>query len=95
MVISVLYKLKKMRLKQNLKLTLQVEVSLNQLPALNTIISKLSSGSIYDLWQSIQHLDVFFVDDYSGGGFSAAYDPASKAIDFRDEDQTVVFYVQE
>ena len=74
-----------------LKLILQCPIDDKMVGIINLIIIRLGHDSVYRLWQSIQHLDIFFDEDH----LIASYDEKSKAIDFRDSDGTVIFYVIE
>ena len=76
-----------------LKLVVQIQITQELLKPLNTIISKLGYSTAYELWLSIQHMDMFFQEQIIDGGVSAAYDDVCKIIDFRDEDGTLIFYV--
>lgn len=79
--------------KMELKLVLKTKITKEFLNPVNLIATKLSYGSVYELWQNIQHIDTFFDDDHTDGGVNAKYDEVCKIIDFRDIDGTLIFYV--
>jgi len=78
-----------------LKLVLKTQVTKELMKPLNVIASKLGYETTYELWQQIQHIDIFFQEQIMDDGVSAAYDKTCKIIDFRDGDGTLVFYVSQ
>lgn len=72
-----------------LKLVIQNQLKNEYIKPLNFIINKLSHKTVYDLWQSIQHKDMFFDENI----LTASYDKDCNVIDFLDEDNTVIFFV--
>lgn len=76
-----------------LKLVLKTKITQELLKPLNVIASKLGYSTTYELWQQIQHLDMFFQEQIMDDGVTATYDEICKIIDFRDEDGTLIFYV--
>jgi len=76
-----------------LKLVLKTQITKELMKPLNVIASKLGYETTYELWQQIQHLDMFFQEQIMDGGVNATYDEICKIIDFRDEDGTLIFYV--
>ena len=76
-----------------LKLVLKTQITKELLKPLNVIASKLGYATTYELWQQIQHLDMFFQEQIMDDGVTATYDEICKIIDFRDEDGTLIFYV--
>ena len=77
-----------------LKLVVKRAIEKETLTPLNVIASKLGYKTPYELWQSIQHMDMFFPDQFlKDGEVKASYDEKSGIIDFHDEDGTLIFYV--
>lgn len=64
---------------------------------LNKVIQKSQSvNTCKDLWQEIQHIDIFFDDTYDLGdscGVLATYSVDEDIIDFHDGDGTLLFYI--
>ena len=76
-----------------LKLVLKTTVTKELMKPLNMIASKLGYSTTNELWQNIQHIDMFFQEQILDGGVSASYDEVCKIIDFVDEDGILIFYV--
>ena len=70
------------------KLIINTNISIEYVKAINTLVPKLHHKTIKDIWDNIQHLDMFFNEN-----LNAYYDERSNAIDFRDEDETTIFYI--
>lgn len=78
-----------------LKLVLKTKITQELLKPLNMIASKLGYITTNELWQNLQHIDMFFQEQIMDGGVNATYDEVCKIIDFRDEDGTLIFYVSQ
>lgn len=72
--------------KFNIKINQKIES--NILKQFNFIIEKSKNTSVKDLWDNIQHLDMFFNDN-----LYARYDEEEDIIDFEDSDNTLIFFI--
>lgn len=79
---------------KTLKVVLVSEIKGDIIKPLNLIINKCNrmGQGVYELWQDIQHIDLFF--DESGFGVMASHDEKDDVIEFRDHDSTVLFYIE-
>ncbi len=81
-----------------LKLVVKQDVTPELSILLNILIKKTRSNDIScsELWQEIQHIDVLFDDDYEvsdAHGVQAKYSVIDDAVEFRNGDGTILFYV--
>lgn len=73
---------------KNLNIKINHKIESGILKPFNFIIEKSKNNTVKNLWDNIQHLDMFFDDN-----LNAKYFEKEGIIDFADSDGTIIFFV--
>lgn len=73
---------------KSLNIKINHKIESNILKPFNFIIEKSKNNTVKDIWNNIQHLDMFFNDN-----LYARYNEEENIIDFEDSDGTIIFFI--